>query len=60
MSLLYLCADLVYELLYLIVGKVDAFLLQQFFDARSQIRTFFGSEKDSNSATHDCSAKESI
>ena len=33
MSLLYLCTDLVYELLYLIVGKVDTFLLQQFFDA---------------------------
>jgi len=53
-------ADLVNELLHLIVGEVDPFFLKQFLDAAAQVRTFLGGKKQCYAAANYGAAKECV
>ena len=60
LSVLNLGADLLHQLLNLVVAEVDAVLLQHLLDAATQVRTLFGSKQDSGRSTYQCATQECV
>ena len=60
LSVLDLGADLLHELLYLVIAEVDAVLLEHLLDARTQVGTLLGSKQDGSRSAYQCAADERI